>query len=84
VTVRITVAELSLFRRIAVEGRLTALAVSELEQAVDDEPHPVVLDLAQLRSADPAGLAALRRLREMGVAMKGTGLHLAWKIEADS
>lgn len=81
---RITVAELSLFRRIAVEGRLTAQAVGELEQTVADEPHPVVLDLAHLRSADAAGLAALRRMREMGVAMKGTGLHLAWKIETDS
>lgn len=83
-TVRITVAELSLIRRIAVEGRLTAQAVGELERAVGDEPHPVVLDLGHLRSADEAGLSALRRLREQGVAMKGTGLHLAWKIETDT
>lgn len=80
-TVRITVAEPTLLRRIVVEGRLSADAVPDLEQAVGDHPQDVVLDLANLRSADGAGVAVLRRLRAEGVAMQRTGLHLTWKID---
>jgi len=80
-TVRITVGEAASFRRIAVEGRLSADAVHDLEQAVGDHPGEVVLDLANLRSADVAGVAALRRLRAQGVAMQRTGQHLIWRIE---
>ena len=80
-TVRITVGEPASFRRIAVEGRLSADAVHDLEREVGDHPDEVVLDLANLRSADAAGVAALRRLRAEGVAMQRTGLHLAWRID---
>ena len=80
-TVRITVDELAKFRRIAVEGRLSADAVPDLEQAVGEHPGEVVLDLANLRSADAAAVAALRRLRAEGVAMQRTGQHLIWRIE---
>jgi ABC-type transporter Mla MlaB component len=82
-TVRITVAEPTLLRRIVVEGRLSADAVRDLEQAVGDQPQDVVLDLANLRSADGAGVAVLRRLRAEGVAMQRTGLHLAWRIDEE-
>jgi anti-anti-sigma regulatory factor len=82
-TVRITVAEPTLLRRIVVEGRLSADAVQDLEQAVGDHPQDVVLDLANLRSADGAGVAVLRRLRAEGVAMQRTGLHLAWRIDEE-
>ena len=83
-TVRITAAEPCLVRRIAVDGRLTADEVCELEQTVGEEPRSVVLDLSNLRSADAAGLASLRRLRVRGVAMMGAGLHLAWQIQEES
>ena len=82
-TVRITVGEPASFRRIAVEGRLSADAVHDLEQEVGNHPDEVVLNLANLRSADAAGIAALRRLRAEGVAMQRTGLHLAWRIDEE-
>ena len=82
-TVRITVAEPALLRRVVVEGRLSADAVHDLEQAIGDQPQDVVLDLANLRSADGAGVAVLRRLRAEGVAMQRTGLHLAWRIDEE-
>ena len=83
VTVRITVREAHLDRRVVVEGRLCADAVADLENTVGDDPRNVVLDLANLRSADAAGVAALRRLRAAGVALQGAGLHLAWQIETE-
>jgi len=83
VTVRITVAEEPTLRRILVEGRLSALEVGELEGVVGDDPGAVCLELSNLRSADAAALAALRRLRGAGVEMRGASPHLAWQIEDD-
>jgi hypothetical protein len=54
-----------------VDGRLGADVVAELERVVGEFSGPVCLDLAGLRSADEAGLGALRALRAHGVAVIG-------------
>ena len=82
-TVRITIAEERPVRRLWVEGRLSAIEVAELEGAIGDDPCAVCLELSNLRSADAAALAALRRLRGAGVEMHGASPHLAWQIEDD-
>ena len=83
VTLRITSDENETIHQIQVAGRLTAEEVEALEQAIGDDPSVVCLELDELRSADAAGLTALRRLRAEGVAMRGVPPHLAWRIEAD-
>ena len=83
VTLRITTAEEGTIRRIQVAGRLTGEEVGELEHSIGDDPSAVCLDLEELRSADEAGLAALRRLRAEGIEMRGVPPHLAWRIEVD-
>ena len=80
-TVRITVNGTERIRRIRVEGRLSRDEVGELDQLIGDDPRAVCLELSELRSADAAGLAALRRLRARGVEMRGVPRHLAWRIE---
>jgi len=54
-----------------VDGRLSAEVVAELERVVAELSGPVCLDLAGLRSADEAGLGALRALLARGVAATG-------------
>ncbi len=83
VTVRIIVDEKPGIRLIRVEGRLTAAEVEELEQAIGDRPGETRLALGNLRSADDVAVAALRRLRRLGVAMCGARPNLAWRIESD-
>lgn len=80
-TVRITVAEGLPSRLVRVEGRLTADAWPEVEQAVGDDPSAVCLDLSGLRAADAIALDGLRRLRAWGVELRGVPPHLAWRIE---
>jgi ABC-type transporter Mla MlaB component len=81
VTVRITVIAERPTLRIRVDGRLTTDAVGELEELIGSDPGATCLELADLRSADAAGLAALRRLRAEGIALYGVPRHLAWRIE---
>jgi hypothetical protein len=83
VTVLITVVEQAGTRCIRLAGRLTGEEVGELEHTVGVEPSAVCLDLVDLRSADAAGLNALRRLHAEGVVLRGVPPHLAWRIEAD-
>lgn len=80
-TLRISTSTASGTRRIRVEGRLTGAALGELEHAIGDDPEAARLELDDLRSADAAALALLRRLRVEGVAMEGVPPHLAWRIE---
>ena len=70
-------------RRITVEGRLTEAEVGELDQAVGSDSSGVCLELQNLRSADTAGLAALRRLHAEGARLHAVPPHIAWRIEAD-
>jgi ABC-type transporter Mla MlaB component len=80
-TLRISSLQAGSIRRIQVAGRLTRDEVTELEQTIGDDLGAVCLELENLRSADAAGLAALRRLLAGGVDMRGVPQHLAWRIE---
>ena len=83
-TVRITVSEDREGHLIRVEGRLSCEEVNDLEQAVGDDPMGAILELTELRSADAAALTALRNLHTLGVALRGIGPHLAWRVEEPS
>jgi len=83
VTVRITIVEDPVVRRIRLEGHLSAAEIGELDQAIGDDPSGACLELENLRSADAAGLAALRRLRAEGVELRSVPPHLAWRIEGE-
>jgi hypothetical protein len=83
VTVRITVVPGPERRCIRIEGHLTQAEIGELEQAIGDETVGTRLELENLRSADAAGLTALRRLRAHGVELCGVPPHLTWRIDAD-
>ena len=81
-TLRIAVAENDEgVRHVHIAGRLTADEIGELEQVIAGDPRAVCLELENLRSADAAGLVALRRLRAEGVELRGVPPHLAWRIE---
>jgi len=81
VTLRITIVA-NPGSRIRLDGRLTRDEVSVLEQAIRSNSNLECLEVEELRSADAEGLAALRRLREAGIAMRGLRPHLAWRIGA--
>jgi len=83
ITVRITILSDEAPRRIAVEGRLSAAEIGELELAIGDDPSGAFLELQNLRSADRAGLAALRRARAEGALLVGVPPHIAWRLELD-
>ena len=83
VTVRITVLCDRGRRRVRVEGHLTQAEVGELERAIGYEMVATSLELENLRSADTAGLTALRRLRAHGVELCSVPPHLIWRIDAN-
>ena len=80
-TLRIAVAEAAGIRHVQLDGRLTAEEVGELERVIGSDPGAACLELENLRSADAAGLAALRRLRTAGVELRRVPVHQAWRIE---
>ena len=81
-TLRIAVAENDEgVRHVHIAGRLTGDEVGELEQVIGRDRSDVCLELENLRSADAAGLVALRRLRAEGVELRGVPPHLAWRID---
>jgi len=66
-----------------VDGRLDAEVVAELERVVAERSAPVCLDLAGLRSADEAGLGALRALLGRGVAVTGASPYFRLLLQLD-
>lgn len=56
---------------VLIAGRLDAEGVADLERVVAERSGALRVDLADLRSADEAGLEALRALRARGVALTG-------------
>jgi len=83
ITVRITILSHEAPRRIAVEGRLTAAEIGELDLSIGDDASGVCMELQNLLSADRAGLAALRRARAEGALLVGVPPHIAWRLEGD-
>ena len=64
-------------------GRLSGAGVGELEQLRRAASLPVVLDLAELLSADDAGVATLRNLRRLGVVLRHPSPYMAMLIEEE-
>jgi hypothetical protein len=83
VTLRITLGREDATLRVRLAGRLSAEEAGELERVIDEAPGKARLELEELRSTDGAGLALLRRLRAVGIEMRGVPPHLAWRIEAE-
>ena len=65
-----------------VDGRLAVRGVDDLERAVTDATGTVILDLTNLLSADDAGVAALRLLRQRGVQLKGASPYVMLLLRA--
>ncbi len=59
-----------------IEGWLEGETVAELERVVNGSSGPLRLDLSELRSADTAGLAALRAMRAAGAAIVGASPYI--------
>jgi anti-anti-sigma regulatory factor len=58
-------------RVVRLEGWLAGDAVAELERIVSEGSGPLRIDLSELRSADAAGLVALRALHAAGALLVG-------------
>jgi hypothetical protein len=63
-----------------VDGRLDAEVVGELERVVAGLSGPLRVSLAGLRSADEAGIEALRCLRTRGIALTGASPYLRLRL----
>jgi hypothetical protein len=77
VTIRITSPEDLHGRTVRVDGWLRACDVATLEEAVGDDVRGTRLELADLRSADAAGVAALRALEARGALLHGAAPFLS-------
>jgi len=76
VTVRITSLEESTGRVVRIDGWLAAADVAALEDAVGGRVRGTRLELTELRSADAAGVAALRGLEARGARLHGAAPFL--------
>ena len=74
-TLRITPVPCADSGTLRLEGRLRSEEVPELERSA--EAGVKALDLEDLQSADPEGLAAIRRLRDRGVEIRNPSHYLA-------
>ncbi len=63
-------------RVVRLEGWLEGEAIAELAQVVSAGSGPLRLDLSELRSADAAGLDALRVLRAAGASLVGASPYI--------
>ena len=61
---------------IRIAGRLSREGALELERVLERLTGPFSLDLDHLRSADEAGLDALRALRSRGIPLTGVSRYL--------
>jgi hypothetical protein len=71
VTIRITSDEDLGGRTVRVDGWLQTSDVATLEEAVGADVRGIRLELADLRSADAAGIVALRSLEARGARLQG-------------
>lgn len=62
--------------RLAIAGKLTSGAVSELERACGSANDSLVLDVSDLRFADEAGVAQIARLTASGARLEGVTPYL--------
>jgi len=80
--IRITSVEESHGLVVRVDGWLEACDVATLEEAVGDDVRRTRLDLSELRSADAAGVVALRGLEGRGARLHGAPPFLRLLLEA--
>jgi hypothetical protein len=76
VTLRITLDQDTEVQVVRLEGWLEGEAVAELERVMGGRAGSLRLDLTELRSADPAGLNVLRRLRARSAGLVGASPHI--------
>jgi hypothetical protein len=76
VTLRMALGEEPGVQVIRLAGWLEGEAVAELERVVSGCAEPLRIDLAELRSADPAGLTVLRALRARGARLVGASPYI--------
>jgi len=78
-TLRITPVPAERQEVLRLEGRLGAAEVTELERSAG--AGVTALDVRGLMSADPEGLAALRRLRDRGIEVRNASRYLAMLLD---
>jgi anti-anti-sigma regulatory factor len=83
VTIRISTRRDGPREVVAVDGRLDADVVPELERVIAELSAPVCMDLAGLKSADEAGLGVLRALLAHGVAVTGASPYFRLLLELE-
>jgi hypothetical protein len=76
VTLRIALDQDSGVQVVRLDGWLEGEAVAELERVMSGCAGALRLDLTHLRSADPAGLIALRGLRARGAGLVGASPYI--------
>jgi hypothetical protein len=76
VTIRITSVVKGPGRTVRIDGWLAAVDVAALEEAVGDRVRGTRLELVDLRSADAAGVIALRGLEARGARLHGAAPFL--------
>jgi hypothetical protein len=75
-TIYIACSSESGIRVVRLEGWLEGEGVAELERVINGDSGSLRLDLSELRSADAAGLAALRALRASGASIVGASPYI--------
>lgn len=68
---------------VRVDGRLSAGSVEELTRLLRSLTRPIVVDLANLLSADDAGVAVLRTLAEQGARLVGASPYVALLLDRE-
>ena len=83
-TLRITREEQGLKTIVRIEGRLVCAGVEELRKACAASDGSLVLDVSNLQSADPGGIAALQALRAGGAAVVGADGYIQFLLNQRS
>lgn len=65
-----------------IDGRLGREGLAVLMRACEEADRPITLDLSDLRLADDAAVAALRRLESGGIRLVGASQYLALRLKA--
>ena len=78
---RIQIARTTAGNRVLVAGRLEQAHIPDLLRACSGSAESVVLDLADLQSADRIAVDALRRLRHDGVTLIGLPKYLRFQLD---
>ena len=66
---------------IKIVGRLEAADVPELDKEIDSVDGRLVLDLSELKSAEPAGIERLRELAAGGAEFRGASPYVQMLLD---